>query len=45
MGRKMMTRVFPLALLCVFVLATAAFCGVTVTILRKNIQRESPLLY
>ena len=31
MGRKMVTRVFPLALLCVFVLATAAFCGVAVT--------------
>ena len=26
-----MRRVFPLALLCVFVLATAAFCGVAVT--------------
>ena len=31
MGRKWMRRVFPLALLCVFVLATAAFCGVAVT--------------
>mgnify|MGYP000108219804 CR=1 FL=1 len=31
MGRKWMRRVFPLALPCVFVLATAAFCGVAVT--------------
>ena len=31
MGRKWMRRVFPLALLCVFVFATAAFCGVAVT--------------
>ena len=31
MGRKWVRRVFPLALLCVFVFATAAFCGVAVT--------------